>query len=145
MTIKLSREVYERYAKKEKGSLLTLIIMVLLVTFFTRRYDTCLDSYNYIMSSISQSLAALLAIIMAIIILFSREFPPVSETERPIILTYEIDILILFYAIGIIAPLIGMQIQSETWLDGCIIWATICIFSLRWILHRYGLIFPKLR
>lgn len=107
-----------------------LIIVVTLVTWNVHLRNV--SSYNYILSSISQGLAAIFALIFTITLVLSQILGnDLQKTKGKNLYVFPGTLLLMFlYALGIIIPLLAMQSESELFLDLCIILASICIFSL---------------
>ena len=109
---------------------IVLTIIVALVTWNVHSKN--MVSYNYILSSISQGLAAIFALIFTITLVLSQMLgSDLQKTKGKNLYVFPGTLLLMFlYALGIIVPLLAMQSDSELFLDLCIILATICIFSL---------------
>lgn len=87
---------------------------------------------NYILSSISQGLAAVFALIFTITLILSQILGALipERMRRIFYISYGIILLMFLFAVGIITPLLVMQSQSELLLDLCIILSSVCISSL---------------
>jgi hypothetical protein len=87
-------------------------------------------SRNYILSSISQGLAAIFALAFTVTLVMTQISSKYSIRLIRLVLSKKTKLLIVCYAIGIIVPLIVMQFRSDVLLYLCIVWATVCIFFL---------------
>lgn len=87
---------------------------------------------NYILSAISQGLAAIFAFGTSLTFIFSQALQgwETGNKEKPLHILPFILPLLLIYAIGIVAPIIAMQTGGEMSLDLCVSWSSFCIFIL---------------
>lgn len=119
------------------GCLLSFIIFLL--------FEKYISGYNfqaslYILSSITQGLAALLAILLTATLIVVQVFR--RFTAWKIALSFETISLIVIYSIGIISPLVFLRIGIESWmLNLSISLMFLCIFALIPFLIHIGLLF----
>lgn len=88
------------------------------------------DSWNYILSSVSQGLAAVFALVFTITLVVAQVSSKYSIRIIRLIFSPWTVLLMFFYAAGIVAPLLVMQSQNEILLDLCIGLDAFCIFLL---------------
>lgn len=89
-----------------------------------------LSARNYILSSISQGLAAIFAIVFTITLVMAQISSRYSIRITNIVFSRTTLFMMCLYAVGIIIPLLVMRSQSEKLLYLCIIWAVVCILLL---------------
>lgn len=127
------------------SSKLWLLIGVVLAGMVFVVLDRCAKSSNeiagfYILSSIAQGLAALLAIVLTatlIIVQIFRRF-----TAWRMAMSFETIILIVAYSLGIILPLIFLRIGVQSWmLNFSIALTFLCIIVLIPFLRHIGTLF----
>jgi len=114
----------------------TFVIGIISLRTKTEDYST----WNYILSSISQGLAALLAIVLTVTFVVTQILQPtgLASASKPILILPSTMYLFLLYSFGILIPLIVIQNPNETKVDGCIILAAFCIYSLIPYLYSIG-------
>ena len=119
------------------GGLLSFIIFIL--------FEKYVSGYNfqtslYILSSITQGLAALLAILLTATLIVVQVFR--RFTAWKIAMSFETISLIVIYSIGIISPLVFLRIGIESWmLNLSISLMFLCIFVLIPFLIHIGSLF----
>ncbi len=107
-----------------------LVCIASLVTFSVDVQEAA--TRNYILSSISQGLAAVFALIFTITLILSQTLGALipKEFRRIFYISHGILLLMFLFAVGIVTPLLAMQSQSELLLDLCVILSSVCISSL---------------
>jgi hypothetical protein len=111
--------------------LLISIASVLSVIFLALCYEIQdPESMNYILSSISQGLAAIFALVFTIMLVTTQILSKYSVRATSLIFSSWTVFMMFIFAGGIIGPLLVMKWQSEQLLDLCIMWAGACIFLL---------------
>lgn len=130
-----ARDTHRRMVElSHKSSLHVLLISVLgiLVVFsLTSHYNVQnLSPLNFILSSISQGLAATFALVFTITLVVTQILTRYSIRSASVIFSLWTVFIMFIFAVGIIVPLIAMKWQSEQLLDLCIMWAGACIFLL---------------
>jgi len=87
-------------------------------------------SRYYVLSSISQGLAAVFALVFTITLVTAQILSKYSVKTTRVVFSKWTIALMFVYAGGILGPLLVMQWQNELLFDISIIWATTCIFIL---------------
>lgn len=97
------------------------------------RYQDVLDmlnTRNYILSSISQGLATIFALVFTMTLVMAQISTKYSARTTHLILSRTTLFVMFLYVVGIILPLFAMRSQSETLLFLCIILAVVCVSLL---------------
>ena len=105
----------------------TIAVLVILIRYPT---EACPDNARYILSAISQSLAALLALVFTITLVAAQMTRRYTAMDK-IIFRSETICLMSAYGIGIILPV--LMLKFGFWYKGVIVSifiATFCVFSL---------------
>jgi len=114
-------------------------LLILLISFLSAVVVISLTSHyeiqdsgplNYILSSISQGLAVIFALVFTVTLVATQILSKYSVRATSLIFSSWTVLLMFIFAGGIIGPLVAMKWQSELLLDLSIIWAGVCIFLL---------------
>ena len=129
------KDMHQRIVELSQRSSLRILpisfLGLLVVFLLTSHYNVQnLSPLNYVLSSISQGLAAIFALVFTITLVATQILTKYSIRSASVIFSLWTVLIMFIYAIGIVAPLIAMKLQSEQLLDFCIIWAGSCIFLL---------------
>ena len=121
------------------------LLAVCFIVYLTFEKDIQIaSSRNYILSSISQGLAAIFALVFTVTLVAIQILSKYSSRATRVFLSKWTIALMFFYAIGIVGPLLAMQQEGELWLDICISWGGFCIFLLvPYFLHLSERLKPK--
>ncbi len=122
------KNIFDKFKYYRLSIIITIAVLVILLI----RYPTeaCPDNARYILSAISQSLAALLALVFTITLVaaqMTRRYTAMDE----IIFRSETTALMSAYGIGIILPV--LMLKFGFWYKGVIVSiciAAFCVFSL---------------
>lgn len=92
--------------------------------------NECIENVRYILSAISQVLAAILALVFAIAMVAAQMTRRYTAMDK-IILKLETKLLMIFFGIGIITPLLVLEFGFWKWgVPFSIVIASFCVFSL---------------
>jgi hypothetical protein len=92
--------------------------------------NECIDNVRCILSAISQILAAILALVFAIAMVAAQMTRRYTAMDQ-IILKLETKLLMIFFGIGIITPLLVLEFGFWKWgVPFSIVIASFCVFSL---------------
>ena len=92
--------------------------------------NECPDNARYILSAISQGLAAILALVFTITLVVAQMTRRYTAMDK-IIFRSETKFLMIFFGIGIIAPLLVLEFGFWKWgVPLSIVIASFCVFSL---------------
>ncbi len=107
--------------------ILTLIVFSILCCAHP---NECPENARYILSAISQGLAAILALVFTITLVVAQMTRRYTAMDK-IIFRRETKFLMIFFAIGIIAPLLVIEFEFWEWgVPLSIVIASFCVFSL---------------
>lgn len=92
--------------------------------------NECIDNVRYILSAISQILAAILALVFAIAMVAAQMTRRYAAMDK-IILKLETKLLMILFGIGIITPLLVLEFGFWKWgVPFSIVIVSFCVFSL---------------
>ena len=108
-----------------------ILCIIITITLFVMLHciypNTDPENARYILSAISQGLAAILALVFTITLIavqMTRSYTAMDQMFKS-----ETVIFMLVFAIGIVLPLIILKTGSD-YVNGCIVLATFCVLSL---------------
>ena len=107
--------------------ILTLLVISIL---YCAHPNECPENARYILSAISQGLAAILALVFTITLVVAQMTRRYTAMDK-IIFRRETKFLMIFFGIGIIAPLLVLEFGFWKWgVSLSIVIASFCVFSL---------------
>ena len=121
------KNIFDGFKYYMLPAIITIAVLVILIRHPT---EACPDNARYILSAISQSLAALLALIFTITLVAAQMTRSYTAMDK-IIFRSETIGLMSAYGIGIILPV--LMLKFGFWYKGVIVSifiATFCVFSL---------------
>ena len=102
---------------------------VVLILYYAPSNE-CIENVRYILSAISQVLAAILALVFAIAMVAAQMTRRYTAMDK-IVLKLETKLLMIFFGIGIITPLLVLEFGFWKWgVPFSIVIASFCVFSL---------------
>ena len=108
---------------------LILTLVVLSIIYYVHPNE-CPENARYILSAISQGLAAILALVFTITLVVAQMTRRYTAMDK-IIFRRETKFLMIFFGIGIIAPLLVLEFGFWEWgVPLSIVIASFCVFSL---------------
>ncbi len=108
---------------------LILTLVVLSIIYYVHPNE-CPENARYILSAISQGLAAILALVFTITLVVAQMTRRYTAMDK-IIFRRETKFLMIFFGIGIIAPLLVLEFGFWKWgVPLSIVIASFCVFSL---------------
>lgn len=116
------------------------LLLIVLVVILTLKLHVDEESRGYVLSSISQGLAAFFALGFTMTFFVSEKIQRDSghsEVKKIHLHTLPMFIpLMFFYVVGIVLPLLAMQSKSECFFDICVIIGAACfIFTVPYLLY----------
>ena len=125
--IKRLRYKWEKYKWWTPCMIITLTAVLIL---YYIPPNECIDNVRCILSAISQILAAILALVFAIAMVAAQMTRRYTAMDQ-IILKLETKLLMIFFGIGIITPLLVLEFGFWKWgVPFSIVIASFCVFSL---------------
>lgn len=125
-----------KFVKRRRSNLavsLFSLSLIIFVTLLTLSFHADQESRNYVLSSISQGLAAFFALGFTMTFVVSEKIR--RDSGASWVRNTHLHILPMFiplmflYAIGIVFPLLAMQSGSEFFFDICVIMGAVCFIS----------------
>lgn len=117
----------------KKYNLLIYCVIIAIAVFLILYYcypDTEQDNARYILSAISQGLAAILALVFTITLVVAQMTRKYTAMDK-IIFRHETIFLMIIFGFGVIIPLLALKISFWNWgVNLSIAVAVFCVFSL---------------
>jgi len=108
---------------------LILTLAVISIIYYVHPNE-CPENARYILSAISQGLAAILALVFTITLVVAQMTRRYTAMDK-IIFRHETKFLMIFFGIGIISPLLVLEFGFWKWgVPLSIVIASFCVFSL---------------
>ena len=124
------REMRYKWEKYKWWIYCVIIAIAVFLILYYCYPDTEQDNARYILSAISQGLAAILALVFTITLVVSQMTRSYTAMDKIIFRRETISLMIIF-GIGIIAPLLVLRISFWGWgVILSIVTASFCVFSL---------------
>ena len=127
---KLARRFRYKLVKYKYWIYCLILTLIVLSILYYAPLNECPENARYILSAISQGLAAILALVFTITLVVAQMTRRYTAMDK-IIFRRETKFLMIFFGIGIVAPLLVLEFGFWEWgVHSSIVIASFCVFSL---------------